>query len=220
MLAVSGGKRERAARERAARERMASAARAYAEQGWPCTPGAHPAAVGDRACSCDRLGCPDPAAHPVSGAWALQASAEADKVALWWAKRPDANIILPTGRVFDVFDIPAAAGELALERIGREGLPTGPVASVGGERYLFFVATRGAPVDEDEWWSCHLDTSPETVTETPGMRWHCRDSYVLAPPSVLPSGRTVTWVRPPDDLPLPDPLRLLEVLSDSCEAAG
>jgi len=198
---------------------MAAAARAYAELGWPVIPGAHPPAAGDRACSCDRLGCPDPAAHPLSGAWALEATVDTATLDRWWSKRPDANIVLPTGRVFDVFDVPAPAGELALERIGREGLPVGPVASVAGERSLFFVATRGAPVDEDEWWSCHLDCSPETIADTPGMRWHCRDSYVLAPPSALPYGRQVTWLREPGGGPLPDPLRLLEVLSDSCEAA-
>ncbi|QXJ26697.1 bifunctional DNA primase/polymerase [Actinomadura graeca] len=213
MLVVSGSRRQRAARDR-----MAGAASEYAALGWPCFPGAHPPAGGDRACSCDRLGCPDPGAHPVSAAWALEASVDPAVIKRWWAERPRANIILPTGRVFDVFDIPAAAGERALERIGRDGLPVGPVASVGGERHLFFVGTRGAPADEDEWWSCHLDTSPETVTETPGMRWHCRESYVVAPPSLLPRGRDVGWLRAPDGGGLPDPLRLLEVLADSCEA--
>ncbi|MQY06015.1 hypothetical protein ACRB68_40950 [Actinomadura sp. RB68] len=212
MLAVSGNKRQR----REQRERMAAAARGYAALGWPCTTGAQTGA--DRACSCDRVGCPDPGAHPVSGAWALQASVDTRVLGEQWAKRPGANIILPTGRVFDVFDVPAAAGELALARIAAEGLPVGPVANLANERHLFFVATRGAPVDEDEWWSCHLDCSPESVVETPGMRWHCRDSYVVAPPSVLPHGRAVTWIHPPDGRRLPDPLRLLEVLSDSCEA--
>ncbi|MDL4777680.1 MULTISPECIES: bifunctional DNA primase/polymerase [Thermomonosporaceae] len=212
MLAVSGSRRQKA------RDRMAAAARGYAELGWPCHPGAHPPAGGGRACSCDRIGCPDPAMHPVSATWALQSSVDTAVLKRWWAEDPRANIILPTGHVFDVFDVPAAAGTIALERIEREDLPVGPVAGVGGDRHLFFVATRGAPVDEDEWWSCHLDCSPETVTETPGMRWHCRDSYVVAPPSVLPSGREVVWIVPPDGGPLPDPLRLLEVLSDSCEA--
>ncbi|MFI0405471.1 bifunctional DNA primase/polymerase [Actinomadura sp. 3N508] len=220
MLAVSGNRRLKAARDR-----MASAAREYAALGWPSFPGAHPPNAadrkgGDRACSCDRIGCPDPGAHPVSAAWAHQASVDTAVIDRWWAERPQANIILPTGRVFDVFDVPAAAGTLALDRISREDLPVGPVASVGGDRSLFFVATRGAPVDEDEWWSCQLDCSPEDVAETPGMRWHCRDSYVVAPPSVLPSGREVGWLRPPSSDPLPDPLRLLEVLSDSCDAAG
>jgi hypothetical protein len=155
----------------------------------------------------------------VSAAWAHQASVEPELIERWWVKRPEANIILPTGRVFDVFDVPAAAGAIALDRIEREDVPVGPVASFGGERHLFFVATRGAPVDEDEWWSCHLDTLPEDVADTPGMRWHCRDSYVVAPPSVLPYGREVAWLRPPAREPLPDPLRLLEVLVDACEDA-
>lgn len=215
MLAVSGSKRQKAARDR-----MAAAALDYAALGWPVFPGASPHPGGDRACSCDRIGCPDPAAHPVSAAWAPQATTDPEVIGRWWAERPDANIILPTGRVFDVFDIPADAGALALARIERGDLPVGPVASVGGDRYLFFVATRGAPVDEDEWWSCHLDCSPETVTETPGMRWHCRDSYVVAPPSVLPYGREVGWLRQPDGGPLPDPLRLLTVLADSCDATA
>lgn len=220
MLAIPGNRRQRAARDR-----RAAAALEYAALGWPCFPGAYPPAGGDRACSCDRLGCPDPAAHPVSAAWALQATVDSAVIGRWWTERPQANIILPTGHVFDVFDVPAAAGALALDRIARDDLPVGPVgpvgpvASVGGDRHLFFVATRGAPADEDEWWSCHLDCSPETITETPGMRWHCRDSYVVAPPSVLPNGRDVGWLRPPAGEPLPDPLRLLEVLSDSCDTA-
>ena len=51
---------------------------------------------------------------------------------------------------------------------------------------LFFVVTRGSPADEDEWWSSGLDCEPESVI--PGLRWHCRDSYVLAPPSACASG--------------------------------
>lgn len=156
----------------------------------------------------------------MSAAWAIQATTDPEVVKRWWSERPQANIILPTGRVFDVFDVPAAAGKAALQRIARDRLPVGPVAAIGEDRHLFFVATRGAPADEDEWWSCHLDCSPESITETPGMRWHCRDSYVVAPPSVLPYGRETSWIRTPDGGPLPDPLRLLEVLSDSCEAVG
>lgn len=205
---------------------MGTAAREYAALGWACVPGAHPLIDGDRACSCDRMGCPDPGAHPVSAAWARQASTDAELLKKWWNDRPQANIILPTGRIFDVFDVPAEAGAMALARIAatapRPGpnSPAGPVALVGEDRHLFFVATRGAPEDEDEWWSCHLDCSPETITETPGMRWHCRDSYVVAPPSALPDGGEVSWIRPPGRAPLPDPVRVLELLADTCEATA
>jgi len=210
MLAVSGNRRQR----QRMRNRFAAAALEYAALGWPCVVGAHPPPDGDRACSCDRVGCPDPGAHPVSAAWAVQATTDPATLTRWWTERPDANVILPTGRVFDVFDVPAGLGLAALARIGQDQRLLGPVAVRGEERHLFFVATRGAPDDEDEWWSCNLDCSPETLGDTPGMRWHCRDSYVVAPPSVLPSGRGVSWIRPPDGGPLPDPLRLLEVLAD------
>lgn len=47
------------------------------------------------------------------------------------------------------------------------------------------------------------------------MRWHCRGSYVLLPPAMLPGELDVHWVRGPEN-PLPDPLTLLETLTDAC----
>jgi hypothetical protein len=211
------------------RGRSADAVLEYSAPGWACCPGAHPLRRGSRACSCDRVGCPAPGAHPLSLAWQIQATPDASVLRRWWEKRPDAGIILPTGRVFDVFDAPMAAAELALSRIERGELPLGPVARLGSERGLFFVATRGTPDDEDEWWSsdldvrssaagtCHIDGGPEAVAGAPGLRWHCRDSYVVAPPSRLPKGGDAAWLRPPNAADsLPDPLVLLEVLADAC----
>lgn len=80
---------------------------------------------------------------------------------------------------------------------------------------LFFTATRGTPDDEDEWWPCELDCHPETMDEHPGLRWHCRGSYVLVPPARLPGELDVHWLRGPEH-PLPDPLTLLETLTDAC----
>jgi hypothetical protein len=211
MLAVSPARRLRA------RNRLAAAAREYAALGWPCSQAVRPLDEdGGRACSCDRIGCPNPGAHPVSAAWRMHATADAEVLTRWWAVRPDAGIVLATGRVFDVLDVPAGVGAAALERAVRADMALGPVAAFGDERHLFFVATRGAPHDEDEWWACHLDCFPETIAESPGVRWHCRDSYVLAPPSRLPGGREVRWLRSPRLAGglLPDPLRLLEVLVD------
>ncbi|RNL84462.1 bifunctional DNA primase/polymerase [Halostreptopolyspora alba] len=198
---------------------MLDAALGYAALGWPVCRGVEPGGVG-RACVCDRMGCPDPAAHPVSAAWALEATTASETIRRWWSESPAANVILPTGRVFDVFDVPAEAGVMALARMDRSGVQVGPVATVDGRRYLFFVATR-SPADEDEWWSCHLDCVPDTLSETPGLRWHCRDSYVVAPPSRLPSGNGVGWIRSPHSgergAALPDPIVVLDVLADTCE---
>ena len=194
----------------------------YASMGWPVCLGAHPyrgtrgSIETGRACSCDRVGCPAPGAHPVSPAWQMQATVDTDVIGSWWEARPEANVILVTGRVFDVLDVPAAAGTAALARMEAVGIAVGPVSGLGQDRMLFYVMTRGSPADEDEWWSSGLDCEPETFT--PGLRWHCRDSYVLAPPSVCAPGRSARWLRSPREHPLPDALRLLEYLVDACEA--
>jgi hypothetical protein len=196
------------------------AAERYASMGWPVCQGANPrgALEPGRACSCDRMGCPAPGSHPVSPAWQLQATVDIEVIRGWWQTRPEANIMLVTGRVFDVLDVPAVAGSSALARMSMAGVKSGPVAALGGERMLFFVLTRGSPADEDEWWSCGLDSSPEPESVATGLRWHCRDSYVLAPPSPLAAGTGCRWMRSPEEHPLPDPLRLLEHLVDACEA--
>jgi len=201
---------------------LGAVAAQYASMGWPVCMGAHPyrgtraAREPGRACSCDRVGCPAPGAHPVSPAWQMQATVGLNTIQSWWETRPEANVILVTGRVFDVLDVPAAAGSAALQRMEAARVAVSPVACLGDDRMLFFVLTRGSPADEDEWWSCGLDAEPESVT--PGLRWHCRDSYVLAPPSVWAGGLAARWLRSPREHPLPDALRLLEYLVDACEA--
>jgi hypothetical protein len=222
-------------RRRRASEKMAIAAQGYAALGWPVCQGARlrggsrrvvppgqdrksPAA--GRACTCDRVGCPAPGAHPLSPAWKREASSDPAVVANWWSTAPQSSILLVTGRIFDVLDVPAGAGSAALARLGQAGIRPGPVAAGAGDRALFFVASRAAATGEDEWWNCHLDCEPEMVPAIAGLRWHCLDSYVLAPPSTLGGGAAVRWLVKPDATPLPDALRLLEFLADACEEIG
>lgn len=210
-------------RRRKGAGRTGDAALRYVGLGWPVCLGAYspghaarPAAF-PRSCSCDRLGCPSPGSHPMSPAWQSLASADPDVVTRWWSRVPAANVILPTGRVFDVLDVPAQAGLLALGMMERTSVRPGPVAMSPGGRAYFFVRSRGAPADETEWWSCHLDCLPEEVADVAGLRWHCRDSYVLAPPSSTSNGPPARWLRDPEGYELPDAVRLLEVLADACE---
>jgi hypothetical protein len=223
-------------RRRKASEKIAIAARGYAELGWPVcqgarirgrgglrgggSPGHHSRSPVGRACSCDRVGCPAPGAHPLSPAWKLEASSDPGVVARWWSAAPQSSILLVTGRIFDVLDVPASAGSAALAMLGQAGIRPGPVAAGAGGRALFFVASRAVSAGEDEWWSCHLDCEPETVPAIAGLRWHCRDSYILAPPSALGGGTAVRWLVRPDATALPDALRLLEFLADACEEIG
>ncbi|WP_129839591.1 bifunctional DNA primase/polymerase [Streptomyces sp. RFCAC02] len=197
----------------AAREDLLLAA---AAAGFPVAPAAHPQGYG---CSCERIGCPTPARHPVSLAWQTQATTDRDTVLHWLRADPLANFITATGAAHDVLDVPAPAGYAALARLTDAGVPVGPVAVADPDRVLFFTATRGTPDDEDEWWPCELDCHPETMDEHPGLRWHCRGSYVLLPPSRVPPGGTgsVRWLHGPEH-PLPEPLTLLEALTDACAA--
>jgi hypothetical protein len=205
---------------------MAVAASRYAALGWPVCPGARLRRRGElssspgRACSCDRIGCPAPGAHPLSLAWKREASSDPAVVARWWSVLPEPSILLVSGRTFDVLDIPAAAGSVVLGRLESSGVRPGPVAAGAQGRTLFFVASRAALAEDDEWWSCHLDCEPDTVPAITGLRWHCRESYVLAPPSGLSGGTTARWLVPPGEAPLPDALRLLGYLADACEEIG
>lgn len=187
-----------------------------AAAGFPLAVAAHPEGYG---CSCERIGCPTPGRHPVSFAWQTQATTDLEQVQRWARDRPDANFVTATGLGHDVLDVPYEAGREALDRLESEGVEVGPVAASGTDRMLFFAATRGTPEDEDEWWPCELDCHPETMDEHPGLRWHCRGSYVLVPPSRVPGDGVmdVSWVRAPER-PLPDPLTMLEALTDACAA--
>jgi hypothetical protein len=205
----------------AERERLLLAA---AAAGFPLAPAAYPSGY---RCSCDRVGCPTPARHPVSLAWQTQATTDLPQIERWARTQPQANFITATGITHDVLDVPVTAGRLALEGLLAAGVDVGPVAEIlagpvpgaGDGRLLFFTATRGTPEDEDEWWPCELDCHPETMDEHPGLRWHCRGSYVLVPPAVLGGGERVVWVRGPE-WPLPDPLNLLDVLTDALGATA
>ncbi|MFG2866627.1 bifunctional DNA primase/polymerase [Streptomyces sp. NPDC048338] len=194
---------------------------AVAAAGMPLAPAAYP--VGYR-CSCERMGCPTPARHPVSFAWQTQSTTDRAQIERWARAEPAANFVTATGMVHDVLDVPLEAGRGALARLLDQGIDVGPVAESAptagdGARMLFFTATRGTPEDEDEWWPCELDCHPETMDEHPGLRWHCRGSYVLLPPSRLIGDEEehpgVSWARGPEH-PLPDPLNLLETLTDAC----
>jgi hypothetical protein len=198
-------------RETAAGARRAAMLVATAAAGLPLAPAAYPSGY---RCSCDRVGCPTPARHPISFAWQTQSTNDRAQIERWAEEHPQANFITATGMVHDVLDVPATAGREALDRLLASAVDVGPVAESGDGRMMFFALTRGTPEDEDEWWPCELDCHPETMDEHPGLRWHCRGSYVLVPPARLPDDQGVFWVRGPEH-PLPDPLSLLEILTDA-----
>src|SRR6266536_667639 len=103
-------------------------------------------------------------------------------------------------------------GAPAFRSMGRRGTGFG-AGQPGGSAQQGFAQPGGM----GRACSCDRICCPDSITETPGLRWHCRDSYVLAPPSRHISGHDAHWIRAPEGRPLPDSLRILPVLVDACE---
>jgi hypothetical protein len=144
-------------------------------------------------CSCARVGCPAPGAHPAHDDWMSEATTDPDRIRQWWAASPQASILLPTGRRFDVIDLPEPAGCLALARLERAGVAIGPVVATSARRMLFFVLPGGrekAPgiLARLGWSAGQLD-----------LRCHGAGAYILAPPSSEGPAGPVYWARPPTD---------------------
>ena len=172
----------------------------YAERGIPVFPCHHPAnhwAPGRWSsldCSCQQLGCPHPGAHPLSPRWREEATTDPLRVERCWGRHPKANVGLVTGVVFDVLDVPGAAGAPG---IPQSTTPAGPMARTGDGRHHFFVEPTGLG---------------DTAVPGPGPRvrlhWHGRGGFVLAAPSRHPGGATTRWLRGLE-VPLPPAARLL-----------
>ncbi|MCM2392975.1 bifunctional DNA primase/polymerase [Streptomyces albipurpureus] len=156
--------------------------------GWAVVPGAR--AVSG-VCSCGEAGCTAPGAHPLSYAQEIPAGATLDEVTRAWSQVPEATLLLPVGRTFDILDVAAPAGRRALVRLERMGLPLGPVSATPDGRCQFFVAP-GAARDLPEllyrmgWDDADLDL-------------HCLGpgDYITAAPSDRAGLGPVSWLRPP-----------------------
>ena len=152
---------------------------------YPVVPGTWLTETG--ACSCGDPACLRPGAHPLSVPWWLHASRNADVVRAWWARRPKASIVVPTGREFDVVDIPAAPGREALFRLDLMGYRLGPVAQTGDGRVWVFVQVGARLLHA-------LTHGAQWRYGTFDVHCHSEGSYVALPPS--PGVRLARPTRP------------------------
>jgi hypothetical protein len=170
---------------------------------WPVTAGAH--VIGSGGCSCGQPACPLPGGHPV-GRWGwLAATTDAERVRETWERCPAASIIAPTGRRFDILDVPLAPGREAMLRFELMGRSLGPVVE-HSDRLLFWVAS-GARllhhlVHGDHWPHHEL-----------GL--HCRSEGEFVP---LPPTGQARWVIPPtgSDGLFPQTDDLLGIIVQAC----
>ncbi|GGM90493.1 bifunctional DNA primase/polymerase [Dactylosporangium sucinum] len=161
------------------RFKLRRAAAEYAAHGWPVRPGSF--LVGRRARArrfhCGEPGCRTVACHPTR----LPPTTAADVVAGYWRVHPY-TVLLPTGRAFDILEVPAALGRAALLGDGFVAA-RGPVAVTPGDRWMFLVLPGHGVLPE--------------LSQQPGVVLHGQGSWVPAPPSPQFGGR-VRWELPPD----------------------
>ncbi len=127
------------------------------------------------------------------------------EVARWWARWPDANLGIVTGSVSGllVLDLdPDKGGRASLAALEAEfgRLPaTLEVATGGGGRHYYFRHPGGRV-------AC-------AVGLRPGLDLRGDGGYVVAPPSIHPSGRAYLTVSPPSVEPAPAPAWLPALLA-------
>jgi hypothetical protein len=181
----------------------------YAERGIPVFPCHHPANNWQRGrwssleCSCQQLGCLHPGEHPLSQRWLEEATTDAARIERCWLRRPEANIGLATGVMFDVLDVAGPAGQSY--RFPQGITPAGPVARTGSGRWHYFVRPTGFG---DAAVPGHTGSGSASRSH---LHWHGRGGYVLAVPSRHSAGGATRWIRG-IDLPLPEVPALLHAL--------
>ena len=126
------------------------------------------------------------------------ATTDRNFIRAWFHKIPNGNVAIATGIISGllVLDVdPRSGGTESLERlIETHGpLPPTPTAHTGGDGYHFLFAHPGG----------HIPCSTSKLA--PGLDIKSDGGYIIAAPSIHPSGQPYEWVCAPDTLPLAPP---------------
>ncbi|MFI9331844.1 bifunctional DNA primase/polymerase [Kitasatospora sp. NPDC052868] len=161
--------------------------------GWAVTAGTASGATTPARCHCGTPRCAAPGLHSATGGESVGATGE------------DAPVLFPTGRAFDVLDVPEQAGLQALVRLERMGTQVGPVLAAPTGRLQFLVAAGTARRLPDLLYRMGWDDAALDLA------CHGEGSYVAAPPTVLGGLGPVRWLRRPnrDNAGCPPEARLL-----------
>lgn len=150
----------------------------YAERGWHVFPVHTPQS--DGSCSCRRTDCSRSGKHPRVSAGRNSATTDPTTIRAWWGAWPDANIGIATGKesgmiVLDVDE----GGDDTLS-----ALPTPETVEQitgSGGRHLIYQR----PDDAARYLT--------KVKFMPGLDSRADGGYIVAPPSLHPSGRQYEW---------------------------
>jgi len=129
------------------------------------------------------------AKNPLISNGLLGASTDSDTVSRWWMRWPNANVGLRTGVVFDVLDIDGDAGQISYTEISPDTfLSEGPMSRTKSGFHILYNATG----------------TQNRQGFAPGLDWRGTNGYIVAPPSIHPSGFTYYWMASPETRVIPD----------------
>ena len=134
------------------------------------------------ACSCGVPGCNSPGKHPATKHGVKDATSDMAQIVKWWVENPNYNIGLHCNQ-FTVLDVDGEEGKKTLRELVKQhrDVPTfsnGPRAITGGGGYHFYFK------------SSELGNK---VKFAPGLDLRGAGGYVIAPPSLHPSGKRYEW---------------------------
>jgi putative DNA primase/helicase len=170
---------------------------AYAKRGWLVVPLHNPKQGG---CSCRKKNCTSPGKHPRTEHGLNDGSKDPKQIALWWEKWPDANLGILTGQesALVVLDVDGAEGKASLQALSaaQGALPktlcvkTGRTDTDGKRKgaHFYFRAPVGVPIRN----------SAGVLGK--GLDIRADGGYVVAPPSLHPSGLLYEWRAPEQPL--------------------
>ena len=122
---------------------------------------------------------------PVTASGVLEATTEAGVVNNWWTQKPDMNVGIATGKRSGLFvvDIDEEAGEASLRKLEKKhgALPETVEVVTGRGRHLWFRQPE----------SLVIRNSAGKLGE--GIDVRGEGGYVVAPPSIHPSGSAYEW---------------------------
>ena len=133
--------------------------------------------------------CKPRAKIPLTAHGCLDATSDAEQITAWWGKCPTANVGVATGSKSGVWvlDVDGEEGESSLRSLEAKHAPLPPTIEVitgNGGRHLYFRLPNfdGAP------------TIKNSVKQLgAGLDTRATGGYVVAPPSIHPSGRQYVW---------------------------
>ncbi|MET9650503.1 bifunctional DNA primase/polymerase [Streptomyces sp. NPDC006460] len=161
------------------------------EWDWPVLPGVGLKATtrtsSGAGCVCPDPECVVPGAHPFDPGL-LAATTDERMIRWWWARRPDAPVVLATGgRAPCAVSLPAAAGARALAALDAMDIRLGPVVATP-TRWSLLVAPYGLE---------RLGELLYSKDSVPGsLRFHGEGGYLLLPSTTADTARA-RWERAP-----------------------